>query len=109
MKMSITETEERGRYLSPFQRKLLLKQYQMESRVEYTRRIEIMLLSDSGQSQAQICAKLECSQETARHWIFVARSGNAHLWDRVTVGRPKLISDEFFSYYDVCDHQKTPV
>jgi transposase len=97
MKMSITEAEDEGKCLSPFQRKLLIKQHKLDLRTEYLRRIEIMLLADSGQSQAQICDRLGCSQETARHWMFVARSGNAHLWDRVTVGRPKTVSDEFLT------------
>jgi hypothetical protein len=40
---------EQGQYLTPFQRKLLLKSLQAELRPEYRRRIEIMLLADSGQ------------------------------------------------------------
>lgn len=52
-------------YLTPFQRKLLLKNLEADLRSEYRRRIEIMLLFDAGQSQAQIYEALGCSQETA--------------------------------------------
>ena len=45
--------ENHGLYLTPFQRKLLLKNLEADLRPEYRRRIEIMLLADAGQSQAQ--------------------------------------------------------
>jgi hypothetical protein len=50
--------EKQGQCLTPFQRKLLLKSLQTDLRPEYRRRIEIMLLADTGQSQAQICKAL---------------------------------------------------
>ncbi|WP_339382242.1 hypothetical protein [Nostoc flagelliforme] len=43
--------ENGSKYLTPFQRKLLLKSLEAELRPEYRRRIEIMLLADAGQSQ----------------------------------------------------------
>ncbi|WP_442939735.1 helix-turn-helix domain-containing protein [Nostoc sp.] len=58
--------------LTPFQRKYLLKSLETNLRAEYRRRIEIMLLFDVGQTQAQICKALGCSQETARYWIAIA-------------------------------------
>jgi hypothetical protein len=67
-----------GQCLTPFQRKLLLKSLEGDLRLEYRRRIEIMLLADTGQSQAQICKALGCSQEMARYWIAMAQAGNAH-------------------------------
>lgn len=78
--------------LTPFQRKLLLKRMNTEPRSNYRRRIEIMLLADAGESQAQICAKLGCSQATARHWITVARNGKAHLLDKRPIGHPQIIN-----------------
>ncbi|NJP09474.1 MAG: helix-turn-helix domain-containing protein [Leptolyngbyaceae cyanobacterium RU_5_1] len=68
---------------------------QIELRPEYRRRIEIMLLADDGQSQTEICAMLGCSQETARHWIGMARAGRAHQWDDCPVGRPQVINDQY--------------
>ena len=42
--------EKQGLYLTPFQRKLLLKSLETDLRREYRRRIEIMLQADAGQS-----------------------------------------------------------
>jgi transposase len=66
-------------------------------RLEYRRRIEIMLLADQGQSQAQICTALGCSQETARYWICMAQAGKAHLWNERPMGRPKAVNDEYIN------------
>ncbi len=84
-----------SRFLTPFQRKLLLKSLQAEQRQEYRRRIEIMLLADAGQSQTQICETLGCSQETARYWITMTRTGQAHTWNDHPIGRPKTINNEY--------------
>lgn len=86
---------EAGKFLTPFQRKLLLKNLQSELRPEHRRRIEIVLLADSGKSQTQICAILGCSQETARYWIAITQAGQAHLWDQSPVGRPKTVNHEY--------------
>jgi putative transposase len=77
--------------LTPFQRKFLLKHLKSELRVEYRRRIEIMLLADQGRSQSQICSELGCSQETARYWIRMAQIGQAHAWNTYPIGRPKTV------------------
>jgi len=87
--------EKQGLYLTPFQRKLLLKSLQTNLRPEYRRRIEIMLLADTGQSQAQICEALECAQETARQWITMAQTGNAHRWNDRPMGRPKTVNEQY--------------
>lgn len=87
--------EKQGQYLTTFQRKLLLKNLQTDLRPEYRRRIEIMLLADTGQSQTQICEALGCSQETARYWIGMAKAGQAHLWNDRPMGRPKAVNDQF--------------
>lgn len=89
--------EEQGQYLTSFQRKLLLKSLEDNLRPEYRRRIEIMLLADEGQSQAQICITLGCSQETARHWMVMAQTGQAHHWSDRPMGRPKAINDQYLA------------
>lgn len=81
--------------LTPFQQKLLQKALSTELRPEYRKRIEIMLAADAGQTQAQICQSLGCSQATARYWISIAQSGMAHQWDSTSIGRPKTISNDY--------------
>jgi transposase len=93
--VSKSDREEQGKFLTPFQRKLLLKNLQANLRPEYRRRIEIMLLADMGKSQTQICDNLSCSHETARYWIYMAKTGQAHKWDTAAVGRPKTIDDRY--------------
>lgn len=87
--------EKQGQYLTSFQQKLLHKSLQAELRPEYRRRIEIMLLADQGQSQAQICKALGCAQETARHWITMAQAGKAHNWNDYIIGRPKSVNEQY--------------
>lgn len=81
--------------LTPFQRKLLLKQIETELRPEYQRRIQIMLAADSGFSQSQICEMLGCSQRTAQFWMNMARTGNAHLWNDCPIGRPQTVNEDY--------------
>ncbi len=92
---SKSSSTESSYLLTPFERKLLLEKLQTDLRPEYRRRIEIMLLADLGQSQAQICEALHCSHETARYWISMAQTGQAHTWNDLPIGRPKTISDEY--------------
>ncbi len=89
--------ENQSLYLTPFQRKFLLKSLETDLRPEYRRRIEIMLLADAGQSQAQICKALGCSQEMARHWIVMAQTGNAHNWGDRPMGRPKAVNEQYLA------------
>ncbi|WP_414585561.1 helix-turn-helix domain-containing protein [Scytonema sp. PCC 10023] len=89
--------ENQSLYLTPFQHKLLLKSLKGDLRPEYRRRIEIMLLADAGQSQAQICKALGCSQEMARHWIVMAQTGNAHHWSDRPMGRPKAVNEQYLA------------
>jgi transposase len=89
--------EKQGKYLTPFQRKLLQKSLQTDLRPEYRRRIEIMLLADIGQSQTQICEALGCSAEMARYWIVMAQTGNAHQWSKRPMGRPKMVTEQYLS------------
>ncbi|NJK57518.1 MAG: helix-turn-helix domain-containing protein [Pleurocapsa sp. SU_5_0] len=98
---NVTETnaseQENGTLLSPFQRKLLLKNLEEDLRPEFQRRIRIMLLADSGHSQAEICQTLNCSNETARYWIYTARIGQAHNWHELSIGRPKRVNEEYLN------------
>jgi transposase len=89
--------ENQSFYLTPRERELLLKSLQTDLRPEYRRRIEIMLLADAGQSQAQICEALLCAQETARYWITMAQTGQAHSWDDRAMGRPKTVNEQYLA------------
>ncbi len=84
-----------SKFLTPFQRKALLKHLQSKMQPEYHRRLEIMLLADMGKSQTQICQILGCSQEMARYWIAVAQAGLAHKWRERPIGRPKTVNDQY--------------
>lgn len=84
-----------SKFLTPFQRKALLKNLQANLQPEYRRRIEIMLLADLGKSQTQICESLGCSQEMARYWIGVAEAGLAHKWNQRPIGRPKTVNHQY--------------
>lgn len=89
--------DKQGLYLTAFQHKLLLKSLETDLRPEYRRRIEIMLLADAGQSQTQICEALGCSQETARHWMTIAQTGQAHHWSDRPMGRPKAVNEQYLA------------
>lgn len=84
-----------GKYLTLFQRKLLLESLQEDLPDSYYQRIKIILLVDEGKSQAQICQILGCSAATARYWIHIARSGMAHQWRESVIGRPKVFKEEY--------------
>jgi transposase len=82
-----------GRFLSVFQRKYLEKSLEKGLSKPYSQRIQIMLLADEGKTQTQICQELGCSHSTARHWITLAKSGQAHQWNNNAIGRPQTIDD----------------
>lgn len=90
-----SENHSCGKYLTPFQRKVLLKHLQGDLQPEYRRRLEIMLLADQGKSQTEICQILGCSQEMARYWIAVAEAGLAHKWNERQIGRPKTVNAQY--------------
>ncbi|WP_193199419.1 helix-turn-helix domain-containing protein [Nostoc sp. MG11] len=97
--------DKQGLYLTTFQRKLLLKSLETDLRPEYRRRIEIMLLADVGQSQTQICEALGCAQETARHWMTIAQTGQAHHWSDRPMGRPKAVNKQYLArLYELVSH-----
>lgn len=84
-----------GQCLTPFQRKLLQKNLQDNLSEKNKMRLKIMLLVDEGKTQAEICQELGCSQATARHWMLMARAGQAHNWQSSPIGRPKAVNDEY--------------
>ncbi|OUL28073.1 helix-turn-helix domain-containing protein [Nostoc sp. 106C] len=84
-----------SKFLTPFQRKVLIKNLQVDLQPEYRRRIEIMLLADRGKSQIQICHILGCSPHMARYWIGMAKSGLAHNWHEQPIGRPRSVNEEY--------------
>ncbi|MDJ0728999.1 MAG: helix-turn-helix domain-containing protein [Crocosphaera sp.] len=84
-------------YLTSFQRKILQKNLETDIDEKYRQRIEIMLLADEGKSQTEICRLLGCCQATARHWIMMAKSGQAHCWKKSKIGRPKKINDQYLN------------
>lgn len=88
--------EHENLYLTPFQRKLLLKKLSEDALSSLNRqRIRIMILADQGKSQSEICLEVGCCASTARHWIRMARSGLAHLWEDSPQGRPKIVTDAY--------------
>ena len=90
-----TAVDRAAQYLTPKARKLLQRSLQDDLPEQYRQRIEIMLLADAGKSQAQICQALGCSQATARYWITLARSGEAHNWNAFPIGRPKIVNEQY--------------
>ncbi|MBR8833141.1 MAG: helix-turn-helix domain-containing protein [Stigonema ocellatum SAG 48.90 = DSM 106950] len=84
-----------GKFLTPFERKMLQKSLHEDLPESYRQRIEIMLLADQGESQTKICQTLGCCPATARHWIHVARTGMAHQWQELPLGRPKVVNEEY--------------
>ncbi len=87
--------QEQIQLLSSSERQLLQSNLHKDLRLEYRRRIEIMLLADLGKSQSEICTALNCSNETARYWIAMAKAGQAHRWNTVPIGRPKTINEQY--------------
>ena len=88
--------KKQGKYLTPFQHKLLSRSLkQKDLRPEHRCRIRIMLMADQGFSKVEISKTLKCTQETARYWSGQARAGQAHNWQDCPVGRPKTINQEY--------------
>jgi transposase len=88
--------EHKHLYLTTFQHKLLLKKLYDDALSQLNRqRIKIMILADQGIPQSEICAEVGCCASTARHWIHMARSGMAHLWEDSPRGRPKVVTDGY--------------
>jgi transposase len=87
-----------GIYLTSFQRQMLRENIAKEVPDAYRQRLEIMLLTDEGKTQAQICRLLGCSAATANRWMQLTKAGLAHQYLDYPVGRPKLITDEYIEF-----------
>ncbi|MEY2834138.1 MAG: hypothetical protein RLZZ574_3398, partial [Cyanobacteriota bacterium] len=83
------------KYLTSFQRKLLQKSLQPDLSDKLRQRIQIILLADEGKTQVQICQELGCCQATARQWISMARTNQAHHWNSNPIGRPTLVDERY--------------
>ena len=93
---NLSNSQITGKYLTPFQRKLLQKSSQAENLSKKQRqRIEIMLLADEGKTQTEICQELGCCQATARHWIMMAQTNQAHNWQCQPIGRPATVNKAY--------------
>jgi transposase len=84
-----------GRYLTPFQRQILEQNLQDEISESNRQRIQIMLMTDEGKAQLEICDALGCCPATARHWMHIARIGMINQWQECPVGRPKAVNDRY--------------
>ncbi|MEO0684327.1 MAG: helix-turn-helix domain-containing protein [Cyanobacteria bacterium J06649_11] len=82
-------------YLTPSQHQLLQENLEHNLRPEFRRRIHIMLLADAGESQTNICKKIGCSQEAARYWISVVKTGQFYKWNNSPIGRPKIVNEQY--------------
>jgi transposase len=87
-----------GIYLTSFQRQMLRENIAKEVPDASRQRLEIMLLTDKGKTQAQICRILGCSAATANRWMQLTKAGLAHQYLDYPVGRPKLITDEYIEF-----------
>ena len=94
-KVTMNESNVQGNYLTSFQRKLLEKNLDDKLTRQYRQRIEIMLLADEGKTQTQICKAIGCSLTTARYWMFIAKSGQAHQWNNHPIGRPQEVNEQY--------------
>ncbi len=84
-----------SKFLTSFQRKMLLKNLQSTLPPEYRHRIEIMLLADEGKSLTQISQTLGFSYHMVRYWVGMAKAGLAHQWQEQPIGRPKSINQQY--------------
>jgi transposase len=87
-----------GIYLTLFQRQLLEEKINRELPKSYRQRLEIMLLTDQGKAQAEICRILGCSAATASRWMQLTKAGLAHQYLDCPVGRPKVVTDECIEF-----------
>ncbi|GAB4539886.1 MAG: hypothetical protein Tsb0014_30720 [Pleurocapsa sp.] len=62
---------------------------------KHRRRLEIILRTHLGQSQAEICAALGCSKDMARYWMAIAKQPTVDCWQDSHVGRPKRVNEQY--------------
>ena len=90
------DTNPKSSYLTTFQLQMLDAHLQKpELSDTYRQRLKIMILTDRGYSQAEICRSLGCSTATASRWIQITKAGLAHQYLECPVGRPKVVTDEY--------------
>jgi transposase len=88
--------EHQNLYFTNAQRQLLIANLQHNGLpILNKQRIRILLLTDEGKTQTEICKELGCSPSTARHWMHMARTGMAHLWQDFPRGRPKIVTEGY--------------
>lgn len=88
--------EHQNLYFTDAQRQLLISNLQSNGLpILNKQRIRILLLTDEGKTQTEICKELGCSPSTARHWMHMARTGMAHLWQDFPRGRPKIVTESY--------------
>ena len=61
----------------------------------YRRRLEIVIRTHLGQSQTEICTALNCSKDTARHWMTIAKTEGLNNWYDQPIGRPSRVDEEY--------------
>lgn len=61
----------------------------------HRRRLEIVIRTHMGQSQAEICSALGCSKDTARHWMTIAKNDGLTGWYEQPMGRPKKVDERY--------------
>jgi transposase len=88
-------TSSEGLYLTLFQRQLLQENIKKDLPKSYRQRLEIILLTDNGKTQAEICRIIGCCTSTASRWIQLTKAGLAHNYLDCPVGRPKIVTDEY--------------
>jgi len=62
---------------------------------KYQQRIQIILLTDEGKTQSEICQLLGCSAVTARRWMLMTKEGKAEQWNHQTFGRPQKVNQNY--------------
>jgi transposase len=92
------ENQAKSKFLTPIQRQFLINKLRTNLQPGYRRRIEIMLLADIGKTQTEICKILGCSREMARYWVGILQKGMVYKWDKLPIGRPKSISNEYIEH-----------
>jgi transposase len=77
----------------------MLKQtFQQELPNAYRQRLEIILLTDQGKSQAEICRTLGCCTATANRWMLITKSGLVDRYLDCPIGRPKMITNDYIDF-----------
>ena len=94
-KVTTDKSSVQGNCLTSFQRRFLEKNLDDKLPWQYRQRIEIMLLADEGKTQSQICKAIGCCLITAKHWTFIAKSGQDHQWNNHPIGRPQEVNKQY--------------